>query len=152
MPLSAHLIIQTFAGTNKNQKAMSNLTPVPTPRVAGDPMTSIKARPANPPTKRARMAISLWSRETTPLRSVKSLGSATSSHHTVVRTTGKECQNADAPQQIVEHLNIPVVANCVFTLFPMMPCKPRLALKKPMVTKARTPVQAGFPRDSAMLG
>lgn len=42
-----------------------------------------------------------------------------------------------------------MVANCVFTLLPMIPCRPIDALANPSATKARAFVHAGSPRLSA---
>lgn len=45
----------------------------------------------------------------------------------------------------------PVVVNCVLTRFPIIPCKPILALMNPMHTNESVLVHAGLARESATL-
>ena len=50
-----------------------------------------------------------------------------------------------------EQNHSPVVANCVFTRLPMIPCNPMLALMKPTATNVSAFDHAGSPRTSATL-
>ena len=50
-----------------------------------------------------------------------------------------------------EQNHSPVVANCVFTRLPMIPCNPILALMKPTATNVSAFDHAGSPRTSATL-
>ncbi len=67
---------------------MRTRNPVPMPNDAGEPIACKIARLQNPPTKREETAIILRSRDATR-RGANSLGSAMSSHQTVVSTTLK---------------------------------------------------------------
>lgn len=130
---------------------MRTRIPVPIPNVLAAPRDWVMERPMKPPRKRAITAMILWSREMTQRR-WKSLGSAMSSHHTVVNTTVHSGISFSSRATRDNELNEPVVANCVLTLLPMIPCNPILALANPRQIKAGTLVQAGSSRESATLG
>jgi hypothetical protein len=84
-----------FPGTKNQLKAMRTRNPAPIPNEAGEPIDCKIARLQNPPTKTEETAIILRSRDATR-RAENSLGSAMSSHQTVVSTTCKtviRCQH-----------------------------------------------------------
>lgn len=69
------------------EMAIRTRKPTAIPRVLAAPIFPKSALPTNPPRKRAAAAITLWSRDATFSRSLKSRGSDISSTQTVVSTT-----------------------------------------------------------------
>ena len=75
-------------GTLNHNKAINSLSAPPMINVAAEPILSKRSRPKNPPRNRTPTAIIFKSRFRTR-RAQNRLGSAISSHHTVVSTTEK---------------------------------------------------------------
>lgn len=73
--------------TKIQEMAIRTRKPTAIPRVLAAPTFPNSALPTNPPRKREAAASTLWSRDTTFSRSLKSRGSDISSTQTVVSTT-----------------------------------------------------------------